>query len=54
MLGAREYRHRGAGVPDTRVTIAGADKHQRFSYATSMENLEKGTDRIAKALAKLE
>ena len=32
----------------------GADKHQRFSYATSMENLQKGTERIEKALARLE
>lgn len=31
----------------------GAGKHQRLSYATSMENLQKGTDRIAEALARL-
>lgn len=28
----------------------GADKHIRLSYATSMENIEKGLDRIRKAL----
>jgi aspartate/methionine/tyrosine aminotransferase len=31
----------------------GAEKHIRISYATSMENLEKGMDRIAEALPKL-
>ena len=31
----------------------GADDHIRLSYATSMENLEKGMDRIVEALAKL-
>jgi len=31
----------------------GADDHIRLSYATSMENLEKGMDRIVAALARL-
>lgn len=31
----------------------GAENHQRLSYATSMENLKKGTDRIEEALRKL-
>ncbi|MEW5902229.1 MAG: aminotransferase class I/II-fold pyridoxal phosphate-dependent enzyme, partial [Acidobacteriota bacterium] len=31
----------------------GADSHIRLSYATSMENLEKGFDRIIEAVAKL-
>jgi aspartate/methionine/tyrosine aminotransferase len=31
----------------------GADDHIRLSYATSMENLEKGMDRITAALARL-
>lgn len=31
----------------------GAEDHIRISYATSMENLEKGMDRIAEALPKL-
>jgi aspartate/methionine/tyrosine aminotransferase len=31
----------------------GADDHIRLSYATSMENLEKGMDRIVEALARL-
>lgn len=31
----------------------GAEKHQRFSYATSMEQLEKGVARIKEALANL-
>jgi aspartate/methionine/tyrosine aminotransferase len=31
----------------------GADDHIRLSYATSMENLERGMDRIVEALAKL-
>ncbi|UCC41204.1 MAG: pyridoxal phosphate-dependent aminotransferase [Candidatus Aminicenantes bacterium] len=31
----------------------GADDHIRISYATSMENLEKGIDRIAEALTRL-
>lgn len=31
----------------------GADKHQRFSYANSLDNLKKGVERIEKALAEL-
>jgi aspartate/methionine/tyrosine aminotransferase len=31
----------------------GADEHIRISYATSMENIEKGIDRIAEALRRL-
>lgn len=31
----------------------GADEHIRISYATSMDNLEKGMDRIAEALSRL-
>jgi aspartate aminotransferase len=31
----------------------GADKHMRFSYANSMENLKKGVQRIREALGKL-
>ena len=31
----------------------GADAHQRLSYATSMENIDKGLDRIAEALKTL-
>lgn len=31
----------------------GSDNHIRISYATSMDNLEKGMDRITEALAKL-
>lgn len=31
----------------------GAEKHQRFSYANSLENLKKGVDRIGEALAQL-
>jgi len=31
----------------------GAEKHQRFSYATSLENLKKGVERIGEALANL-
>src|SRR4030042_296859 len=31
----------------------GADSNSRLSYATSMENLEKGIDRISEAMAKL-
>lgn len=31
----------------------GAEKHQRFSYATSMELLKKGVERIGEALANL-
>jgi aspartate aminotransferase len=31
----------------------GADKYVRFSYATSMENIEKGVARLAEAVAKL-
>lgn len=32
----------------------GADNYVRFSYATSIENIEKGMDRLAEAVAKLE
>jgi len=32
----------------------GADNYARFSYATSIENIEKGMDRLAEAVAKLE
>lgn len=31
----------------------GAEKHQRFSYANSLENLKKGVERIGEALANL-
>jgi aspartate aminotransferase len=31
----------------------GDDKYIRFSYATSMKNIEKGIDQIQKALEKL-
>jgi aspartate aminotransferase len=31
----------------------GAENHQRFSYATSMEKITTGVERIAEALAKL-
>lgn len=31
----------------------GADKHQRFSYANSIENLKAGVERIAETLARL-
>jgi aspartate aminotransferase len=32
----------------------GADRHQRFSYATTLQNLEKGLNRIEEALRKLQ
>ncbi len=32
----------------------GADEYVRLSYATSMENIDKGLDRMAEAAAKLE
>lgn len=32
----------------------GAEKHQRFSYATSLELIKKGVDRIGEALSKLQ
>ena len=34
-------------------TAFGSNDHVRISYATSMQNLEKGIDRINKALMKL-
>jgi aspartate/methionine/tyrosine aminotransferase len=45
-------------LKEARVAIVpgdsfGADDHIRLSYATSMENLEKGMDRIVEALGKL-
>jgi aspartate/methionine/tyrosine aminotransferase len=45
-------------LKEARVAIVpgdsfGADEHIRLSYATSMENLERGMDRIVEALAKL-
>ncbi|OGD24270.1 MAG: aminotransferase class I and II [Candidatus Aminicenantes bacterium RBG_13_59_9] len=45
-------------LKEARVAIVpgdsfGADSHIRLSYATSMENLEKGLDRISEAMAKL-
>lgn len=45
-------------LKEARVAIVpgdafGADNYIRISYATSMENLEKGMDRIAEAMSKL-
>lgn len=45
-------------LKEARVAIVpgdsfGADNHIRLSYATSMENLEKGMDRIIEAVSKL-
>ena len=45
-------------LKEARVTVVpgaafGSDNHIRISYATSMSNLEKGMDRIVKALADL-
>jgi len=45
-------------LKEARVAIVpgdsfGADSHIRLSYATSMENLEKGLDRIIEAVSKL-
>ncbi len=45
-------------LKEARVAIVpgdsfGADSHIRISYATSMENLEKGLDRIIEAVSKL-
>ena len=45
-------------LKEARVAIVpgdsfGADAHIRLSYATSMENLEKGMDRISEAMARL-
>ncbi len=45
-------------LKEARVAIVpgdsfGADNHIRLSYATSMQNLEKGLDRISEALPKL-
>jgi aspartate aminotransferase len=45
-------------LEDARVALVsgdafGADAHIRLSYATSMENIKKGLDRIEQAVAKI-
>ncbi len=51
--GLAYYLLREANVAVVPGDSFGADDYIRLSYATSMENLEKGLDRIAKALAAL-
>ena len=46
-----EYLLNEAGVALVPGSAFGLPGHVRISYATSMENLEKAMDRIAKALA---
>jgi len=48
------YLLREAGVAVVPGDSFGADDYIRLSYATSMENLEKGLDRITRALARLQ
>jgi aspartate aminotransferase len=43
--------HRVAAVPGVAF---GADECQRLSYATSMKNIEKGIDRIERAIKALQ
>jgi aspartate/methionine/tyrosine aminotransferase len=52
--GLAYYLLREANVAVVPGDSFGADDYIRLSYATSMENLEKGLDRIAKALAALQ
>jgi aspartate/methionine/tyrosine aminotransferase len=51
--GMAYYLLREAHVAVVPGDAFGADDHMRLSYATSMENLEKGINRIAQALARL-
>lgn len=51
--GLAYYLLREANVVLVPGAAFGSDKHIRISYATSMEQLEKGMDRIAGALRKL-
>ncbi len=51
--GLAYYLLREANVVLVPGAAFGSDKHIRISYATSMEQLEKGMDRIAEALRKL-
>jgi aspartate aminotransferase len=43
-----------AGVVTVPGEAFGTEAHVRFSYATSIENLEKGLDRVTKFCAKLQ
>jgi len=51
--GMAYYLLREAKVAVVPGDAFGADNYMRLSYATSMENLEKGLNRIARALAEL-
>lgn len=51
--GLAYYLLREARVAIVPGDAFGADNYIRISYATSMENLEKGMDRIAEAMSKL-
>ena len=51
--GLAYYLLREARVAIVPGDAFGADNYIRLSYATSMENLEKGMDRIAEAMSKL-
>ncbi len=52
--GMAYYLLREAGVAVVPGDSFGSDDYIRLSYATSMENLEKGLDRIGQALARLQ
>jgi aspartate/methionine/tyrosine aminotransferase len=52
--GMAYYLLREAGVAVVPGDSFGTDDYIRLSYATSMENLEKGLDRIIRALARLQ
>ncbi len=52
--GLAYYLLREAGVAVVPGDSFGSDDYIRLSYATSMENLEKGLDRIGRALARLQ
>lgn len=51
--GLAYYLLREAAVAIVPGSAFGADENIRLSYATSMENIEEGTDRIIEAMAKL-
>jgi len=57
-LYAVSFRRRAAGTPAGVAVVpgndSGFDTHVRLSFATSMEQIDKGIDRIAEFLKKLE
>ncbi|MBX7243889.1 MAG: pyridoxal phosphate-dependent aminotransferase [Candidatus Sumerlaeaceae bacterium] len=53
-MGLAEFMLEDAKVGIVPGVAFGADEYQRLSYATSMENIKKGIDRISESLKKLQ